>query len=223
MNSRRIALCWGLLFWCVFDLSAEAAKKGEIKPIETWSNNLSEPSDPKQAAAIRRIASMRIINDSKTWSAVWKTLARRNDKPPKIDFQKDIVFIALRPQMRTLGGRLLHDGRGNVASLLAGTTSTFSAAYVMMQIPRAGLKTIERRRVPPPPKTAAEIAAAKSKKTKPKLTLTDEARAARSLRAIKTLIKRGKKETGREKLAQLVEKYPDTGAAREAAELLKAE
>lgn len=154
----RVPLVYVIGFlWCTLCLRAYGADGRVIQPVRTWQGDIwtDQPMGVQRLQALRRTASMRVIGDVRTWEWVWRTLKGDNEKVPEVDFHHQIVFVSLQPGAKDLKARLLRNGKGNVVSLVASMTSRYKAGYVMVSIPRKGLRTVDGRRVPKPPRKRA--------------------------------------------------------------------
>jgi hypothetical protein len=123
---------------------------GEIRPERTWGGVLPD-------VALRRVApASRVITEERTFAAVWEAW-RPGERRPPIDFTRSIVLVETMEGPNRMFIRLSDDGRGNVTTQSGGTLIGGPGfGYILAQVRREGIRTIDGRPLPPPGRAPGE-------------------------------------------------------------------
>ena len=139
MRLTHRLLCPGALFLVLAVVSEAGAQPKAVKLTNEWKGSVEDAN--LQKGAPECITTQEGLE--KLWKA-WKLA----DKPPKVDFSKEIVIIGTTSGSRlNLSARL--DEKGNL-EILGIATSDFGPGfrYVIGTVPREGVKTVNKKDLP---------------------------------------------------------------------------
>jgi hypothetical protein len=117
-------------------------KPRPVKVKRTW-NGTVEMELRKEAPESDFVA------DNDSWAKLWK--AYRGEDPPEVDFDKELILVAVNRDPNQISIRPEVDGKGDLrviaVSTLIGFTDPKTCAYQFALIKRHGIKTIKGKAI----------------------------------------------------------------------------
>lgn len=122
-----------------------ALRQGNGVQVEnTWSGRFRDNS-------LREVApDSGVIVDRETFSRIWR--AWRSDEDPRINFNDSIVLVGTMDGPNRMFVQTTSDGRGNLRATFGGTgIGGPGFGYILAQLPRDGIRTVDGQRIPREP------------------------------------------------------------------------